>query len=301
MKVFVQIPCYNEADSIAQTIADIPKEIAGVSEVSVVVIDDGSTDNTAEIALKNGADHVVHHHMNLGLATAFKSGLDYCLEQGADIILNTDGDGQYRGKYIPALLAPLLEDKAEVVIGNRQVHEKESYTSFHRRFHRLGSRFINCLLGVDVDDPISGFRAIRANVARRLNIHSSFSYTTEMLVQLRYLKIHIMNIPVTTNSTTRPSRLYKKPMGFVVLTGLTVLRAYAMYFPLRALLPIAGLCFLIGTIPIVRFLIAYGAGEGMGHIQSLILAAMAIILGTIITLFAMLFDFQLRQKWRNGA
>ena len=292
MKLVVQIPCLNEAESLAKTIADIPRSIEGVSEVIIVLLDDGSTDTSRSIAQECGADLIISHGRNRGLADTFRTGLKTALELDADLIVNFDGDGQYRGDEIAALIAPILLGNADIVIGNRQVHKMESYTPRKRMIHKLGTSVINRLGNITISDPVSGFRALNREAALLLNIYSTFSYTTEMLIQAGHARLRIREIPVHTNPTPRPSRLFRSVRHFVTRTAMTILRSYAMYKPLKVFSTIALLLFVIGALPVLRFLLFYLAGDGDGHVQSLVLGGTFLMLSCVAFFFAILADVQ---------
>ena len=290
MKLIVQIPCYNEQDTIAETIADIPREIPGIDQVEVLVIDDGSTDQTARVAREAGADYIVTNMTNLGLARTFAVGTDYCLQAGADIIVNTDGDHQYRGMDIPRIIAPILANQADIVIGNRQPSTIAHFSRLKRLLQGIGSKVVRGLSGLDVPDPVSGLRAISREAALRLNIISTFSYTTEMVIQAGRRHMTVASVPVTTNHVTRISRLAPTVARFVLNSLVTMLRMYAMYQPLRMFFYISGMLTLIGIIPIVRYLFYYLADQGAGHIQSLILGGVFLIIGAAAFLIGLLAD-----------
>lgn len=296
MKLIVQIPCLNEAQSIAGVIAAIPRTIEGISSVEVLIIDDGSHDNTAEIARHAGADHVLVHSHNKGLAEAFRSGVDAALRLGADMVVNTDGDGQYRGEEIPALIAPLLRAEADMVIGNRRVEQMPAYTPLKRRLHRIGCKVVNHLAGLAISDPVSGFRALSRHAARELIVYSAFSYTTETLIQAGARQLRVVEVPVNTNPTLRPSRLFRSVRQFVMRSSLTILRTYATYQPLKAFSTIGLLLLLIGAAPILRWLMFYITGNGGGHLQSLILGSTFMVMGCVAFLVAILADLQARNR-----
>lgn len=296
MKLLVQIPCLNEADSIARVIADIPKTIKGISVIETVLIDDGSSDDSVQLAREAGISHVLSHGYNKGLADTFRTGIEACLKLNADVIVNFDGDGQYRGDEIEALIAPILSGDADMVIGNRQVHLMESYTGTKRVLHRVGRRVVNWLGGIQISDPVSGFRAFSRDAALVLNIFSSFSYTTETLIQAGNHRLRVVEVPVNTNPTPRPSRLFRSVGEFVFRTAMTVLRTYAMYRPLKVFSLISLLLFAIGAAPVIRFLINYFQDGGAGHVQSLILGATFMVMGCVALMFAILADVQARNR-----
>ena len=290
MKLIVQIPCFNEERALGEAIADVPRAIPGVDSVEVLVIDDGSTDATAEVARQAGADHVIRHKTNKGLAETFRTGIDTCLRLGADIIVNTDGDNQYAGKCIPALIRPILDGEAELVVGDRQVQQNPHYSPAKRRLHALGTAVVQGLSRTDVTDPVSGFRAFSRDAAMLLNVVSPFSYTIETLIQAGSHQIAVATVAIETNAVTRPSRLFKSIPHFVVSSLATMLRIYAMYHPLRLFGYIGIVLGLAGAIPILRFLYFYLAGDSGGHVQSLVLGGVLVLMGFIALLFAIVAD-----------
>lgn len=290
MKLIVQIPCYNEEQTLAQTVADIPREIEGVDEVEVLIIDDGSSDRTLEVAREIGVDHIVRHKKNKGLGRAFRHGIDACLLAGADIIVNTDGDNQYCGADICKLIKPILNAQADIVIGDRQL-AKLPHLSYHKKFLQwLGSAVVRKFAGVQVPDAVSGFRAINREAALRLNIVSLFSYTIEMLIQAGKRQIAVTSVPVRTNPKTRESRLFNSVPRFIERSLTTMVRVYGMYQPLRAFFYLATILVVIGLIPIIRFLYFYFAESGTGHIQSLVLGGIILLMGFITYLVGMVAD-----------
>ncbi|MCZ6861405.1 MAG: glycosyltransferase family 2 protein [Alphaproteobacteria bacterium] len=290
MKLIVQIPCFNEERTLAGAIAEIPRAIPGVDSVEVLVIDDGSSDATVEVAWQAGADHVIRHRANKGLAAAFRTGIDGCLRYGADIIVNTDGDNQYAGSGIPALIRPILDGAAELVVGDRQVQQSPHYSPVKRRLHALGTKVIQRLSRTEVTDPVSGFRAFSRDAAMLLNVVSPFSYTIETLIQAGSHQIAVATVPIETNAATRKSRLFKSIPHFVMNSLATMVRIYAMYHPLRLFGYIGIVLGLAGAIPILRFLYFYFSGNGGGHVQSLILGGVLVLMGFVAFLFAILAD-----------
>lgn len=296
MKLIVQIPCLNEAESIARTIADIPKQIEGVTRVETLLLDDGSSDDSVARAKAAGVHHVLSHSHNKGLAEAFRSGVAQALKLGADIIVNFDGDGQYKGAEIAALIAPIVAGEADLVVGNRQVHLMESYTPAKRLMHGLGRRVVNQLGGIEITDPVSGIRAFSRHAVRELIVYSAFSYTTETLIQAGNRQLRVAEVLVHTNPTPRPSRLFRSVRHFVLRTSFTILRTYATYRPLKLFSVIGGVLMLLGAVPIVRWLMFYVAGNGGGHLQSLILGSTFMVMGCVAFLFAILADLQARNR-----
>ncbi len=290
MKLIVQIPCFNEESTLGEAIAGVPRAIPGVDSVEVLVIDDGSTDATVEVAWRAGADHVVRHKANKGLAASFRTGIDACLRHGADIIVNTDGDNQYAGSGIPALIRPILDGEAELVVGDRQVQQNPHYSPAKRRLHALGTAMVQRLSRTEVTDPVSGFRAFSRDAAMLLNVVSPFSYTIETLIQAGSHQIAVATVPIETNPATRSSRLFKSIPHFVVNSLATMLRIYAMYHPLRLFGYIGIVLGLVGAIPILRFLYFYLSGDGGGHVQSLVLGGVLVLMGFVAFLFAIVAD-----------
>ena len=290
MKLIVQIPCYNEAETLPATIAAIPRRIDGIDRVEILVIDDGSSDGTADLARRLGADHVVVQRRNRGLAAAFRAGLDAALKAGADIVVNTDGDNQYNGADIPKLVQPILDGRADIVIGDRQTRGLQHFSSTKRMLQSLGSRTVRFVSGVDVPEAVSGFRAISREAALRINIVSGFSYTIEMLIQAGRNRMAVMSVPVGTNPVTRQSRLFKTIPGFMKRSLATMLRIYAMYQPLKVFALTSLVLTVIGLVPILRFLWFYAIGEGGGHVQSLVLGGALIVIAVLTFLFGLIAD-----------
>ncbi len=290
MKLIVQIPCFNEAETLRQTLADIPRQIAGVDQVEVLVVDDGSTDGTAELARELGIDHVVRHKANMGLARSFRTGIEAGLALGADIIVNTDGDNQYAGADIPRLIAPILAGEADIVVGDRQTAKVAHFSSGKKLLQALGSFVVRQLSHTDVPDAVSGFRAISREAALHLNIVSSFSYTIEMLIQAGRKQMAIAAVPVGTNANTRKSRLFKSIPGFIRQSLVTMVRMYAMYRPLRLFFYLGTALSVAGALPILRFVYLYMSGDGDGHIQSLVLGGVLVVIGFMTLLIGLVAD-----------
>ncbi|MDQ2641372.1 MAG: glycosyltransferase family 2 protein [Pseudomonadota bacterium] len=289
-KLIIQIPCLNEAESLPTTLAALPRRIAGIDVIEFLVIDDGSSDGTADIARDKGVHYLVQHRRNRGLAAAFQSGLDAALAAGADIIVNTDADGQYAGEDIERLVAPLVTKQADIVIGNRSVGDNEHFGPTKRRLQQLGSAVVRRLSGTDVSDAVSGFRAISRTAAQLITITSEFSYTTDMLIQAGRKRLKIVSVPVRTARTERPSRLFRSIPQFIARQLVTMARAYATYNPLRTFALIGGVISLAGLAPIIRFLVLYLNGSGGGHVQSLVLGGALIVIGMLSALMGILAD-----------
>ena len=289
-KLIIQIPCLNEADALPATLAALPRRIAGVDVIEYLVIDDGSSDGTAQVARQWGVHHIVIHRRNRGLAAAFRSGIDRALAEGADIIVNTDADGQYEGEDIAALVLPVLEGRADIVVGDRGVADNSHFSAPKRAMQRLGSAIVQSLAGAQVTDAVSGFRAISREAAQRINITTEFSYTTDMLIQAGRKKMAIATVPVRTHAAVRPSRLFSSVPRFVVQTGITMMRAYTAYKPLRAFVGTGMVIAAIGLAPILRFGWFWLQGDSDGHVQSLVLGGAFLVLGVLVAILGMLAD-----------
>ncbi|MCC7087511.1 MAG: glycosyltransferase family 2 protein [Pirellulales bacterium] len=290
MKLIIQIPCFNEATTLPKTLADLPRQIDGIDCIETLVVDDGSTDQTVAVALECGADHIVRHSTNRGLAGAFATGVDAALRLGTDLIVNTDADNQYPGACISSLVAPILCGESEIVIGNRQPWQNCGLPIAKRVLQAIGSRFVGCLAGRPVPDAVSGFRALSREAAMRLNIVTSFSYTIESLLQASEKGMAIKFIPVSTNPTLRKSRLFGSVSEFVLRSSATMLRVHAMFHPLRIFVSLATLLILAGAVPIVRFLWLALAGGSGGHIQSLVLGTALFIAGCVFLALGVIAD-----------
>jgi glycosyltransferase involved in cell wall biosynthesis len=290
MKLIVQIPCYNEAETLPEVVAGIPRIVDGVDRVEILVVDDGSDDGTADVALALGVDHVVRNPSNLGLARSFQRGIDECLRQGADVIVNTDGDHQYPGAAIPALVGPILHGQADVVVGDRRPHESPHFSAPKRWLQRVGSSIVRTMSGVQVADAVSGFRAYSRAAALQLNVITTFSYTTETLIHAGRNGIHVASVPIETNAPTRPSRLFESIPGFLGKQAVTMVRSFTMYRPLRAFILLGAVMLAVGGVPIARFLYFFALGQGDGHVQSLVLGAMFFTIGCMTMVIALLGD-----------
>ena len=287
-KLIIQIPCFNEAESLPETLIALPRRLPGVDVIEVLVIDDGSHDGTADVARRFGVHHIVRHRRNRGLAAAFQSGIDAALAAGADIIVNTDADGQYVGEDIAALVAPIVAHEADLVIGDRGVGDNAHFGLLKRQLQRLGSAAVRSLSRTEVTDAVSGFRAISRAAAQRITITTEFSYTTDMLIQAGRKRFKIVSVPVRTNATLRPSRLFTSIPQFIARQLMTMARAYATYNPLRTFAAIGGIIALIGMAPIIRFLWFWANGAGDGHVQSLVLGGALLVLGVLTGLMGVL-------------
>lgn len=290
MKLIVQIPCFNEEQTLPETVADIPREIPGIDQVEILIIDDGSTDRTVEIAGEIGVEHIVRNKRNIGLARSFRNGVDACLKLGADIIVNTDGDNQYVGADVPKLVNPILEGAADIVIGDRETDKIEHFSRPKRFLQYLGSGVVRKLAGIWVPDTVSGFRAFSRDAAIRLNIVSSFSYTIETVIQAGKRHLAVTSVPIRTNPKTRDSRLFKNIPHFIKNSLGTMVRMYAMYQPLRVFFVIGSFLTIIGLFPILRFFYFFVIGNGTGHLQSLILGGVFLMMGFLTYLVGLVAD-----------
>ncbi|MFZ6027650.1 MAG: glycosyltransferase family 2 protein [Chloroflexota bacterium] len=289
MKLIIQIPCYNEAEVIPTTIATLPRQIAGIDCVEYLVVDDGSQDNTAEAARQAGVDHIVRIR-HQGLAGAFQAGLDACLKCGADIIVNTDADNQYHADDIEKLVAPILAGRAEIVVGDRGVATLEVFSPIKRKLQQLGSWVVSQASGLKIPDATSGFRAFSREAAIHMLVLSHYSYTIETLIQAGANRKAVEYVPIRTNPPTRPSRLMKSIPHFLTHSGSTIVRAYTMYRPLRVFTTLGTLLLLAGLLPGLRFLYFYLTQGSAGHIQSLILSAILLIVGFQVLLIGLVAD-----------
>jgi glycosyltransferase involved in cell wall biosynthesis len=290
MKVIIQIPCFNEEKTLPLTIRDIPRTIEGVDKVEILVVDDGSTDRTVEVAQELGVDHFVTFNKNKGLVYSFAAGLDEALRLGADIIVNTDGDNQYRGDCIPELIKPILKGKADIVVGNRQINSIEHFSFTKKTLQRIGSWVVRQFSGTNIKDTTSGFRAYSKEVALRLNIVSPHTYTLESIIQAGKKQMKIVEVPIRTNKPLRKSRLISSIPNYIKRSAITIIRMYTMFQPLRVFFYIGASVFLVGCAGVLRFLYFYFTGNGAGHIQSLVLSGVLIILGFMLVMIGLVAD-----------
>lgn len=291
MKLIIQIPCFNEANTISSTLKLLPRQIAGVDSIEVLVIDDGSKDGTAGEALAAGADHVLRLPSHVGLARAYAAGLDAALRLGADVIVNTDADNQYEASDIPCLLEPILRGEAELVVGDRGVSTLAAFSPLKRRLQTVGSRVVSQASGIAIPDATSGFRAMTRDVALRTMVLSDYSYTLETLIQAGNRKTGVAYVPIHTNPPQRPSRLMRGISDYVKNSTITIIRAYAMYRPLRVFFAIGMVVLLLGIALGVRYLVLrFLFQTGAGNIQSLILAAVLMIIGFQTMLIGLVAD-----------
>ena len=279
MKLIIQIPCYNEAETLEVALNDLPKQIDGIDEIEYLIINDGSKDNTVEVAKNWGVHYVVNFKCNKGLAKGFMAGLDACLRQGADIIVNTDADNQYCGADIEKLVRPILDGKADIVIGERPIDDTEHFSPLKKKLQHIGSWTVRVASKTDVPDAPSGFRAYSRQAALKMNVVNEYTYTLETIVQAGRNKMAITSVPIRTNPELRKSRLFNSMFGYIKKSMLTIIRAFMMYKPLRFFTIIGSTIFLIGLILGIRFLVFVFMGESGGHIQSLILSSTLLLLG----------------------
>ncbi|AKM11709.1 glycosyltransferase family 2 protein [Croceicoccus naphthovorans] len=290
MRLIIQIPCLNEAEHLPVTLAKLPRQIAGIDSIEVLVIDDGSNDNTGDIARQWGVQHIVRHRRNRGLAAAFQNGVDRALAAGADIIVNTDADGQYEGEDIVHLVQPILRGEADIVVGDRGVADNAHFGPFKRRLQRLGSFVVRRASGTTITDAVSGFRAISREAAQRITITTEFSYTTDMLIQAGRKRLAIASVPIRTHKTERPSRLFKSIPRFITHTAITITRAYTTHNALRVFVGIGLAMLVLGALPVLRFTWFYLNGEGDGHVQSLVIGGSLMMMGTLVSVMGILAD-----------
>lgn len=279
MKLIIQIPCYNESETLEIALNDLPKHIDGIDTIEYLIINDGSKDNTMEVARNWGVHYIVDLKRNKGLAKGFMAGLDACLRNGADIIVNTDADNQYNADDIEKLVRPILEGKTDIVIGERPIDQTEHFSPLKKKLQHFGSYVVRKASKSDIPDAPSGFRAYSREAAMRLNVVNEYTYTLETIVQAGRSKIAMESVPIRTNGELRPSRLFNSMFGYVKKSMLTILRAFMMYRPLMVFTIIGGIIFALGLAVGVRFLLFYFGGTGAGHIQSLILASTLMLLG----------------------
>lgn len=295
--LFVQVPCLNEVDTLREVVASIPRAIPGVARVEILVIDDGSTDGTGNLAREIGVDHVLHHTRTMGLARSFKDGIDYALAHGADVVVNTDGDNQYPQGRIPDLIRPILDGTADIVIGDRQTHSISHFSPFKRLMQRVGSIAVSRAAGASLPDAASGFRAYSRDALIRLNIITSFSYAMETIIQAGNKRMRIATVPVETNPKTRESRLFRNIWHHMGKSASAIIRSYLMFKPHLLLGALGTVMLVAALVPIARFLVFVFQGDSSGHIQSLVLGA-ALLVGSLLA-FALLVIADLQRTNRT--
>ena len=289
-KLIIQVPCFNEEQHLAVTLRELPRQVSGVDEVEILVIDDGSTDRTTEVARRNGADYILRFSNNRGLARAFRAGLDAALRLGADLIVNTDGDNQYCAADIERLITPLLKGQAEMVVGDRDPRNAKHFSLYKRLLQHYGSWVVRWLSGTEIPDTTSGFRALTRDAAMRLNVITDFTYTLETIIQAGKKKLPITHVAVTTNPERRGSKLFQSVREYVKRSAATIVRIYAMYEPLKVFSYLGGTLIVAGFLPGLRFLYYYWTGDGGGHLQSLMLTVLLIIIGFQTVLIGLVAD-----------
>lgn len=290
MKLIIQIPCFNEEETLPETLADLPRSIPGVETVEWLIVDDGSTDRTVEVALEHGVDHVVRHRQNRGLARAFMSGIERAITLGADIIVNTDADNQYDASCIPDLLVPVLNGTADMAIGNRQVQDLGHFSPIKRFLQRLGSSVVRLVSGTDVADAPSGFRAMTSQAAAQLHVFSAYTYTLETIIQAGYKGFSVVSIPIRANAVKRKSRLVRSIPSYVKRSIFTIVRIFYTYRPFATLMSLGSVLVACGTLIGLRFLYFFVTDGGDGHVQSLILATILLICGFFLAIAGILAD-----------
>ncbi|MBD5105832.1 MAG: glycosyltransferase family 2 protein, partial [Lachnospiraceae bacterium] len=279
MKLIIQMPCLNEAETLEIALNDLPKHIDGIDEIEYLIINDGSTDNTVDVAKKWGVHYVVNFKKNKGLAKGFMAGLDACLRNGADIIVNTDADNQYVAEDIEKLVRPILDGKADIVIGERPIDDTEHFSPLKKKLQHLGSYTVRVASKTDIPDAPSGFRAYSREAAMQMNVVNQYTYTLETIIQAGHNKIPMESVPIRTNPELRKSRLFHSMFGYVKKSMVTIIRSFMMYKPLSFFGAMGSIIFLAGLILGIRFLVYFFGGSGAGHVQSLILASTLLLLG----------------------
>lgn len=292
MKLFIQVPCLNEEDTLPLVLASMPEAIDGIDEIEILIIDDGSTDRTVEVAQAHGVKHFVRHTGNLGLARSFRDGIDYALSHGADIVVNTDGDNQYPQERIGDLVAPILAGQAEIVIGDRQTDTIKHFSAFKKTMQRFGSWVVNKAAGTQLPDAASGFRAYSRSALYRLNIVTQFSYTMETIIQAGNKRLAITSVPIETNAKTRESRLFKNMFEHMLKSAQAILRSYIMFRPWSLFALLAVFFGVLGAIPFVRFVVLQLMGHQVALIQSLILGVAMLVAALLSLALGVLSDLQ---------
>jgi len=291
MKVIIQIPCYNEEESLPITLKELPREIPGIDKVEWLIIDDGSKDATTKVAKECGVDHIIYHTENLGLASAFMTGMEACIERGADIIVNTDADNQYFAGDIPTIVQPILDHEADIVIGSRPISSIQHFSPIKKMLQQLGSWVVRRVSETNVEDAPSGFRAFSRQAAMKLNVFSKYTYTLETIIQAGQKDLVIASRPIRVNKDLRPSRLMKNMVNYIYNSMAIVVRIFMVYRPFRFFMILGTLPFAVGAILGLRFMYYYFIlGESVGKIQSLILASLLISLGFLLYILALLAD-----------
>jgi glycosyltransferase involved in cell wall biosynthesis len=290
MKLIIQIPCHNEAQVITNTIKSLPISLDGFDSIEYLVIDDGSNDGTADVALAAGAHHLVSLPGHMGLAAAFTSGLDACIKNGADVIVNTDADNQYHANDIGLLVRPIIDGRAQIVVGDRGIATLENFSPFKRLLQRMGSWVVAQISGMNIPDATSGFRALTREAALRTLVLNDYSYTLETLIQAGARRMPVEYVKIRTNPQTRPSRLIRSIPQYLAISSATIIRSYTMYRPLRVFTILGGIILFGGVGLAGRFLYYYIVGQGSGHLQSVVLSAVLLIVGFQVVLIGLVAD-----------
>ncbi len=292
MKLIIQIPCYNEEETLAVALQDLPKQIDGIDSIDVLIIDDGSKDDSVKVARENGVKHFVRFKKNKGLARGFMAGLDKCLQLGADIIVNTDADNQYKASDIEKLVKPILEGEADIVVGSRPIDDIEHFSTLKKLLQKVGSKVVRIVSKTKVKDATSGFRAISKDAAMQLNVFNEYTYTLETIIQAGQKNMAIISVPIGTNGYLRPSRLMSSITSYIRKSVATMVRIFVVYKPFRFFMGLGASVFSLGLIISLRYLYFFIVGSGDGHIQSLILSSVLLGAGFQIVLVAFLADLQ---------
>ena len=290
MKLIIQIPCYNEANTLEMALNDLPQKLDNIDVIEYLIVNDGSKDATAQVAEKWGVHHIINFNQNKGLARGFMAGLDGCLRNGADIIVNTDADNQYCAEDIQRLIQPILDGEADMVIGARPIDETRHFSFLKKKLQHFGSWAVRQASNTDVPDAPSGFRAMSREAAMHINVINDYTYTLETIVQAGRDKIAVTSVPVHTNPELRPSRLFRGIWSYVKKSVVIILRAYMMYQPLKCFTYLSIAPLLCGIGIGIRFLYLYAVGQGAGHVQSLILACTLIIVGFLTFMIGLVSD-----------
>ena len=296
MKLIIQIPCFNEEETLPETLADLPREVPGFDVVEWLVIDDGSKDRTIAVAREGGVDHIVKLTNNKGLAAGFQAGLDACLKLGADVVVNTDADNQYDASFIPALVKPIVDGNADMVVGDRETDSIEHFSPLKKRLQFLGSWVVRQASDTDVPDTTSGFRAYNREAAIQLVVVSRFTYTLETIIQAGKQLVAIDAVPIKTNPKTRESRLFPSMWSYVRRNSTSIGRIYAQYEPLKVFMSFALVLLVLAAIPFIRFVVSYVQGDGAGHVQSLIVGAVLFNAAFVVGVLGIIGDLLSAQR-----
>ena len=296
MKLIIQIPCLNEQETLPETLADLPRAVPGFDTVEVLVIDDGSTDRSIEVARENGVHHIVKLTNNKGLAAAFQAGLDAALKLGADVIVNTDADNQYSGHDIPKLVEPIVAGRADMVVGDRETDQIEHFSPLKKRLQKAGSWVVRQASDTDVPDTTSGFRAYNREAAIQMAVVSKYTYTLETIIQAGKLLVATDHVAIGTNPKTRESRLFPSMSSYVRRNAVAIARIYTQYEPLKVFTRMALFLLVLALIPFIRFVVAYIDGEGAGHVQSLIFGAVLFNAAVVVGVLGIIGDLLYSQR-----